>query len=113
MFDIGFQELILIFIVALLVVGPKKLPEVGRSVGKGIAELKRAMQNLKDSISDEENLLKKEIPDFQEDLVSPLKKGLEDGAKAATHETGSPPTESVTTEPGPEKDERQENEENA
>lgn len=71
MFDIGFQELIIIFIVALLVVGPKKLPEVGRSLGRGIAELKRAMQGLKDSIEEEEEKIKKDIPDIRESLAPP------------------------------------------
>ena len=39
---IGMPELVLIFLVALLVFGPKKLPELGRSLGRGLAEFKRA-----------------------------------------------------------------------
>jgi Tat protein translocase TatB subunit len=53
MFDIGFQELIVIFIVALLVFGPKKLPELGKSLGKGLAELKKAFQDVKDQVETE------------------------------------------------------------
>jgi len=78
MFDIGFQELVIIFIVALLVVGPKKLPEVGRSLGRGIAELKRAMQGLKDSIEEEEEKIKREIPDIKEEGLTPPAEGTED-----------------------------------
>lgn len=53
MFDIGIQELIVIFIVALIVVGPKKLPELGRTLGKGLAEIKRAMSTVKDQMDAE------------------------------------------------------------
>jgi Tat protein translocase TatB subunit len=53
MFDIGIQELIVIFIVALLVFGPKRLPELGRSLGKGLAELKKAFQDVKDQVETE------------------------------------------------------------
>lgn len=47
MLDIGMPELIVIFIVALLVFGPKRLPELGKTIGKGMAELKKAMQGVK------------------------------------------------------------------
>jgi TatA/E family protein of Tat protein translocase len=46
-------ELILIFVVALLVFGPKKLPEIGKSLGKGLAEFKKASDELKKTIEDE------------------------------------------------------------
>ncbi|MCX5717999.1 MAG: Sec-independent protein translocase protein TatB [Nitrospirae bacterium] len=58
MFDIGMQELILIFIVALLVFGPKRLPELGRTIGKGMAELKRAMYGIKEQMNSELNDIK-------------------------------------------------------
>ncbi|MEW6675681.1 MAG: Sec-independent protein translocase protein TatB [Nitrospirota bacterium] len=53
MFDIGMQELIVIFIVILLVFGPKRLPELGRALGKGLAELKRALQDVKEQVETE------------------------------------------------------------
>lgn len=53
MFDIGIQELIVIFVVALLVFGPKRLPEIGRALGKGLAEFRKAMQGVKDQIDTE------------------------------------------------------------
>ncbi|NOZ67761.1 MAG: twin-arginine translocase TatA/TatE family subunit [Deferribacteres bacterium] len=52
MFDLGTQELILIFIVAFLVFGPKKLPELGRALGKGMRELKAAMRGVKESFEE-------------------------------------------------------------
>ena len=51
MFDIGIPELIVIFVVALLVFGPKKLPELGMAMGKGIRELKKAMSEIKNEVS--------------------------------------------------------------
>lgn len=51
--NIGFPELIVIFVVALLVFGPKRLPELGRSLGRGIAEFRRASTDLKTSIERE------------------------------------------------------------
>jgi sec-independent protein translocase protein TatA len=51
--NIGFPELIIIFVVALLVFGPKRLPELGRSLGRGLSEFRRASSELKTSIERE------------------------------------------------------------
>ncbi len=50
MFGIGIPELIVIFVIALLIFGPKKLPELGKALGRGIAEFKKASQEIKESI---------------------------------------------------------------
>jgi len=47
LFDIGFQELIIIFIVALIVFGPKKLPEISRTLGQWVVEIRRSIHNAK------------------------------------------------------------------
>ena len=53
MFDLGISELIVIFVVALLVFGPKKLPELGKSLGKGLAELKKSLDGVKEQMDTE------------------------------------------------------------
>lgn len=50
---LGFPELIIIFVVALVVFGPRKLPELGRSLGKSLSEFKRASNELRSTLDDE------------------------------------------------------------
>lgn len=49
-FGIGFSEVLLILVVVLLVVGPKKLPEIARTLGKGVRAARRAGQELRDAV---------------------------------------------------------------
>ena len=51
MFGIGMPELLLILGLALIVLGPKKLPELARALGKGMAEFRRATDELKDEFN--------------------------------------------------------------
>ena len=50
---LGFYELVFILVLALLVFGPKKLPEIGRTIGRGMSELRRATSDLKRSVEEE------------------------------------------------------------
>lgn len=54
--SLGMQEIMIIFILALIVFGPRKLPEIGKTIGKGLAEFKRASNELKQTWEDEVNL---------------------------------------------------------
>jgi TatA/E family protein of Tat protein translocase len=51
--SIGMPELIIIFVVALVIFGPKKLPELGRSLGRSLSEFKRASNELKHTLDEE------------------------------------------------------------
>jgi len=50
MFDIGFQELILILVVALIVFGPRRLPELGRALGRAMREFRRATEEFRSTV---------------------------------------------------------------
>ena len=51
--SLGMPELIVIFVIALVVFGPRKLPELGRSLGRGIAEFKKATSDLQNTLEQE------------------------------------------------------------
>jgi len=53
MFNIGMPELIVVFLVALLVFGPERLPEIGRQIGRAAAALKRTARDLRDTFEQE------------------------------------------------------------
>ncbi len=55
MFNLGAPELILILVIALIIFGPSKLPEIGKSVGKAINEFKRASRDIQREITEVAN----------------------------------------------------------
>ncbi len=81
MFDLGIQELIVIFVVALIVFGPKRLPELGRTLGKGILELKKAMEGVREQIQAESEMGREAIESSKPEEKKEEKK--EEGAAAA------------------------------
>lgn len=77
MFNLGFPELILILVIALVVFGPGKLPEIGRAVGKGLSEFKKATNN----------------------LMSDVNKPLENAAPQSSAQPQKPPMQTIAEPP--------------
>jgi len=69
--NIGLPEMIFIMVIALLVFGPKKLPEIGRTIGKAIREFKKSTDEIKDKF--EEQIRAEEFKSIQEDLKKDLR----------------------------------------
>jgi len=53
MFGLGIPELLVIFVIALIVFGPKKLPDLGKSIGRAMAEFKKAQEEFQESVKSE------------------------------------------------------------
>lgn len=67
MFNIGPQELFFLFLIVLLVFGAKRIPEIGRSIGKGISEFKKGMREV------ESELTASEKPEEKKSIEEPRK----------------------------------------
>lgn len=106
-FGIGLPEMALIFIVALLVFGPKKLPEIGRSLGKAIRGFQDASKEFENEFKREAQELEKSVqmkatiePPQRKALQSDAVPSVEEAGKEAEHasETVASETQADTTE---------------
>ena len=88
MFGIGMPELILIAVVALIVLGPKKLPDLAKSMGRAVREFRKATSELKETlqVDSEFSEVKKAFNDFQSDV----NKTLQPEAKTEPPPAGQP-----------------------
>jgi sec-independent protein translocase protein TatA len=90
--SIGMPELIIIFVIALIIFGPRKLPELGRSLGKSLAEFKKASNELKSTLEEEIRL---------EEQRSTLEASKAASAAQATAATAAPAVTPHVDEPVP------------
>ena len=88
MFGIGVPELLVILVVALIVLGPKRLPEVAKALGKGLAEFRKATSDLTDELRGAQTMIEREARDAerasrQRESGRPMPSGVEQRADAA------------------------------
>jgi Tat protein translocase TatB subunit len=119
MFDIGMQELIVVFIVVLLVFGPKRAPELGRTLGKALAEFKKSLQDVKKQVetefkesTSEIQEARKSFEDFKKKVQSEVKETigtnpLQQPAKDIIEETDEAEEEEEEEEVGVEEEEEE------
>ena len=98
--NIGFPEMVVIFVLALLIFGPKRLPELGKSLGRGIGEFKRASSDLRNSIEREiesaqipQNPIKEAVADMRKavnDASASASRPLPDASKSLTAGSDAP-----------------------
>jgi len=95
MFGIGTQELIIILVIALLILGPKQLPELAKTIGKGLSELRRAMDGVKDTVNPSKVLDKMMEEEEKKEKAKKTAKKETPKSDAAAEKTGAD-TESRT-----------------
>jgi len=78
--NIGFPELLIILSIALLIFGPKKLPEVGRSIGRALREFRKTSDEIKEKI--EEEIQVDEFRDIKEEFKKDIEEN-EEGKKVS------------------------------
>ena len=89
--SIGMPELIIIFVIALIVFGPRKLPELGRSLGKSLAEFKRASNELKSTLEEEIRLEERQRTEAPKAAPQPAAVVTQAAGATPTDEAGSVP----------------------
>jgi len=99
---LGFQEVLFILVIALLIFGPKRLPELGRTIGKGMAQFRKASNDLKRSIETEIALEDRPEPPRRPNVFLPPGAGPATPARRpAATETALPADPAPAADPAP------------
>ncbi len=86
MFGIGMPELLIVLVVALLVLGPRKLPDAARSLGRGMAEFRRASADLRSSLTAPIDEIKETVRDLDRPPGDGEKSSEPDSPEAPPHD---------------------------
>ena len=91
--SVGVPELLIIFTIALIIFGPRKLPELGKSLGKSLAEFKRASNELKSTLDEEIRTEERRSTERQEppQVVSHVDAAPEGSGTGTDHSIGNVP----------------------
>ena len=95
--SVGLPELIIILVVALIIFGPRKLPELGRSLGKSIGEFRKASNELKSTLEEEIRL--EEMKEQRAKMEAEQASAVEAGNPAAADQESHPPADVSPDEP--------------
>jgi len=90
MFGIGMPEMLLILAIALIVIGPKKLPDLAKSLGRALGEFKRATSDLKETLEIDADLsdVKKAFDDMNQDVRDTVAEGVKEAEENSPTPSG-------------------------
>lgn len=105
MFGIGMPEMLLILAIALIVIGPKKLPDLAKSLGRALGEFKKATGDLKESLEIDTDLkdVKKAFDEMNQDIRGTVTEGIKqaEASAASSAQNGSAADDSSSADPLP------------
>jgi len=109
MFGIGVPELLVILVVALIVLGPKRLPDVAKALGKGLAEFRKATADLTDELRNAQTMIEREARESERTArqraaaaprpAAPGEPVAQAAASAPPAEAAAPATSAPSSEP--------------
>ena len=104
MFGMGMPEILLILAIALIVLGPKKLPEIAKSLGRGIAEFKKATRDFKQSVEVDNDFkeAKETLQEMKKDVEQSVRHSMAQGAASVDDNDFAP--KAPTTDEAADKD---------